>query len=116
GRVEGGLAGAHVGRDLGGTISKWRVLGTDGRRPRVADRGQVPTDASRGEQSVVEQLVALAGDSVHRAGRIASVGVGVPGLYDPVTGATRFIPNVPGTWAGVEVAAQVSAAVVAPAR
>jgi glucokinase len=42
--------------------------------------------------------------------------VGVPGLYDPVSGATRFIPNVPGTWAGVQVAAQVSAAVHAPTR
>jgi len=110
------LTSAHLGLDLGGTNIKWVVLESDGPLPRVADTGQVPTDTSRGEQSVVEQLVALAGDSVHRVGRIESVGVGVPGLYDPVTGATRFIPNVPGTWAGVEVAAQVSAAVVAPAR
>ena len=45
-----------------------------------------------------------------------TVGVGVPGLYDPVAGTTRFMPNVPGKWAGVPVAAQLSAAVTAPVR
>jgi len=110
------LTGAHLGLDLGGTNIKWVVLEQDGPLPRVAATGQVATDTSRGEHSVVEQLVALAREAVHHGGRIESVGVGVPGLYDPVTGATRFIPNVPGTWAGVQVAAPVSAAALAPTR
>jgi len=110
------VTGAHLGLDLGGTNIKWVVLEHDGALARVADTGQVPTDTSRGELSVVEQLIALARDSFQRAHGIESVGVGVPGLYDPVTGVTRFIPNVPGSWAGVQVAAQVSNAVHAPAR
>ena len=30
----------------------------------------------------------------------SSAGVGVPGLYDPAAGTTRFLVNVPGAWAG----------------
>ena len=107
------MTGAHLGLDLGGTNIKWVVLEIDGSLPRVIETGQAPTDTSRGEHSVVEQMVALARESAGRV-RIASVGLGVPGLYDPASGATRFIPNVPGTWAGVQVAARVSDAVLAP--
>jgi glucokinase len=110
------MTGTHLGLDLGGTNIKWVVIARDGPLPRVVATGQVATDTSRGELSVVEQLVTLARDSVGHAGRMETVGVGVPGLYDPATGATRFIPNVPGTWAGVPVAAAVSAAVLAPTR
>jgi glucokinase len=38
----------------------------------------------------------------------SSIGVGVPGLYDPATGATRFLVNVPGAWAGRPVAAPIA--------
>ncbi len=34
-------------------------------------------------------------------------GVGVPGLYDPATGATEFLVNMPGDWRGVPVAGPV---------
>ncbi len=78
--------------------------------PRVLASGQVPTDTSRGERSVVEQLIGMARDASRDLGLIESVGVGVPGLYDPVSGTTRFMPNVPGNWAGVPVAAKVHGA------
>ena len=47
-------------------------------------------------------------------GPIASVGIGVPGLYDPATGATRFLVNLPGPWAGHPVAGPVAAATGLP--
>jgi glucokinase len=106
----------HLGLDLGGTNIKWVVLEGDGSSPRVLANGQVPTDVSRGEQSVVEQLIEIALESSPDLSLIQSVGVGVPGLYDPVAGSTRFMPNVPGKWAGVPVAARVSAAMRAPTR
>ena len=31
---------------------------------------------------------------------VTSVGIGVPGLYDPAAGTTRFLVNFPGAWAG----------------
>jgi glucokinase len=106
----------HLGLDLGGTNIKWVVLEREGSSTRVLTTGQVPTDTSRGEQSVVEQMTAIAQNACRNLGHVESVGVGVPGLYDPVAGSTRFMPNVPGKWAGVPVAAAISAAVNAPAR
>jgi glucokinase len=106
----------HLGLDLGGTNLKWVVLERDGLSQSVLATGQVPTDTSRGERSVVEQMIEIARACFRDLGLMETVGVGVPGLYDPVGGTTRFMPNVPGKWAGVPVAAEVSAAVLAPAR
>ena len=46
---------------------------------------------------------------------VISAGIGVPGLYDPVAGTTRFLVNVPGAWAGRPVAAPVAARLGVPA-
>jgi glucokinase len=46
---------------------------------------------------------------------VTSAGIGVPGLYDPLSGTTRMLPNVPGTWAGRPVAGPVGAALGLPA-
>ena len=102
--------------DLGGTNLKWVVLERDGLSPGVGATGQVPTDTSQGERSVVEQMVEIARAAFRDFGLMDTIGIGVPGLYDPIAGTTRFMPNVPGKWAGVPVAATVSAAVSAPAR
>jgi glucokinase len=45
---------------------------------------------------------------------VKSAGIGVPGLYDPATGTTRFLVNVSGEWAGKPVAGPVAAALGAP--
>ncbi len=42
------------------------------------------------------------------------MGIGVPGLYDPATGETRFLVNLPGPWAGHPVAGPVTAATGLP--
>ena len=45
---------------------------------------------------------------------IASIGIGVPGLYDPAAGAARFLVNMPGGWKGVPIAGPVEAALGIP--
>jgi glucokinase len=110
------MTSLHLGLDLGGTNVKWVVLQRDGPAPRVVATGQVRTDTSRGERSVVEQLIEIGRAASKDWGLFDSVGIGVPGLYYPESGATRFIPNVPGNWSGVPVVAEVSAALSAPAR
>ena len=53
----------HLGLDLGGTNLKWAVVeqsGPDGWH--ALDHGQVPTDTSEGEASVVSQLATLASE------------------------------------------------------
>lgn len=94
----------HLGLDLGATNLKWVVAEHD-HHWRAIDRGDVPTRAAAGPPGIVEQLGDVAEAALGARPDIASVGMGVPGLYDPATGATRFLVNLPGDWAGVPVAA-----------
>ncbi len=107
----------HLGLDLGGTNIKWAVVeqsGPDGWH--TLDRGQVPTDTSRGEASVVPQLAALATEVRDGVtdGPVTSCGVAVPGLYIPETGVVVFLTNVPGDWSATPTGAPVEAATGLP--
>jgi glucokinase len=113
------LATRHLGLDLGATNLKWAIVEhadaawrtlADGRAATriVADPALVP-------DSVVAQLAEVAAAAVADWGPVASVGIGVPGLYDPATGRTRFLVNIPGPWDGHPVAGPVAAAVGVPA-
>src|ERR1700690_4294604 len=113
-----GVETRHLGLDLGATNLKWAVLAqaggswttvvTDQESTRVvADPAAVPA-------TIVAQLAEVAAAAIAEWGPVLSVGIGVPGLYDPAGGATRFLVNVPGHWAGRPVAGPVSAAVGLP--
>src|SRR5450631_2821236 len=101
----------HLGLDLGATNLKsvvvehrtgtWATVGRD----QVATRRVANPDAV--PSAVVGQLAEVAAVAIAKWGRVASVGIGVPGLYDPATGTTRFLVNVPGPWAGHPVAGPV---------
>jgi glucokinase len=94
----------HVGLDLGGTNIKWAVVAGAGDEWETLDRGQVPTDTSRGEASVVPQLAELATEVCDGAGGpVDSLGVAVPGLYIPESGVVVFLTNVPGDWSATPV-------------
>jgi glucokinase len=45
---------------------------------------------------------------------VTTAGVGIPGLYDPKAGVTRFLVNIPGPWDGHPVVGPVSAALGLP--
>jgi glucokinase len=47
-------------------------------------------------------------------GGVASVGVGIPGLYDPDHGTTEFLVNFPGGWRGVPVVDPLEASLKLP--
>ena len=109
----------HLGLDLGATNLKWTVVEhIDGAWATVA-REQVPTrvpeDRDAAPASITAQLAEVAVAAIAACGPVASVGIGVPGLYDPALGTTRFLPNVPGPWEGHPVAAPVAAAAGVPA-
>jgi glucokinase len=106
----------HLGLDLGGTNIKWVVAELDGDGAvRAIDRGQVPTPAVGGPDAIVPRLASVAVEAAGSWPGVSSVGIGVPGLYDPVGGTTRFLVNVPGEWADVPVARPVGEAVGVPA-
>jgi glucokinase len=97
----------HLGLDLGGTNLKWTVVEQDGDDWRVLDRGQVRT-RSGGPDAIVPQLGETGAEAMATWPGVVTAGVGVPGLYDPRTGATRFLVNVPGPWDGYPVAAPMA--------
>jgi len=105
----------HLGLDLGGTNIKWAVVEHADETWNALDRGQVPTPAENGPDAVVKALADTGLAAIAAWPGVGSVGIGVPGLYDPATGATRFLVNVPGEWDGRPVAGPVSAALGRPA-
>ncbi len=104
----------HLGIDLGGTNLKFAVVERTGNVWRTLEQGREATRAGGGPDAVVAQIGGMATAAVARWPGIVTVGVGVPGLYDPAHGTTRFLVNVPGDWAGRPVAGPVAAAVGVP--
>jgi glucokinase len=96
----------HLGLDLGGTNAKCAVLSADG--AILAEAG-APNDADRGEDAVLDRLVALGRATAAPHGPIASAGLGLPGHADLATGTGVLLPNLPGEWAGRPIAQPVSA-------
>jgi glucokinase len=109
----------HLGLDLGATNLKWAIVTHQHDAWTAVARDQVPTrlgvDPDAVPGTVVAQLAEVACAAIAASGPVATVGIGVPGLYDPEGGTTRFLVNVPGPWAGHPVAGPVSDAAGVPA-
>jgi len=114
--TEPGRSSVHLGLDLGATNIKWAVAGRDGDEWRIVDRGHVGTPAGGAPDAVVQRLIEVGQDAITRSPDVQSVGIGVPGLYDPSNGTTRFLVNMPRNWAGVAVAGPVGDALGLPAH
>lgn len=108
-------ASRHLGLDLGGTFIKWVVVERDGDRWQPLDRDQVATPTAEGPDAVVPRMAAVGAEAIARCPGVSTVGIGVPGLYDPAAGTTRFLVNFPGGWIGTPVAGPVAAALGLPA-
>jgi glucokinase len=80
---------------------------------RVLDRGQVAT-RSGGPDAIVPQLADVGLGAIGAWPDVSTAGVGIPGLYDPRTGATRFLVNIPGPWDGYPVARPIADALDVP--
>jgi glucokinase len=107
-------ASRNLGLDLGATNLKWVVVERDGDAWHAIDRGQVRTRAADGPAGIVDQLADVGRAALAERPDLASIGIGVPGLYDPAAGTTKFLVNLPGDWDGIPVATPVSAALGIP--
>ena len=104
----------HLGIDLGGTNIKWVVLEAEASEWRTLDRGQVATTAQEGPDAVISRLATVGANALRVHRDIATVGVGIPGLYDPAAGTTSFLPNLRGEWAGMPVAGTLASVLGLP--
>ncbi len=104
----------HLGIDLGVTNLKWSVVETQGESRQAIDQGQVPTEPTEGPDAVIGRLAAIGRTALERRPTIGSLGIGVPGLYDPASGSARFLVNMPGDWAGRPIAQPLEAALGIP--
>jgi len=105
----------HLGLDLGGTNIKWAVVERGGDAWATIATDHVGTPRTAGPEAIVAALASVGHDAIARCPGITTVGIGIPGLYDPVAGTTRFLVNVPGDWAGRPVAGPVGEALGLPA-
>ncbi len=104
----------HLGLDLGGTNIKWAVLASHDGSWTTVGTGTTPTHADESRDAVVARLAETAQAAIAAHGPVASLGVGVPGLYDPESGITEFLVNFPGGWRGVPIVGPMRVALGLP--
>jgi glucokinase len=104
----------HLGIDLGVTNLKWACIEHDGEAWQILGQGHVPTHSVEGPDAVIDRITGTARTAIGRWPSIETLGIGVPGLYDPLAGATRFLVNMPGHWTDIPVAGPVASALGLP--
>ena len=100
----------HLGLDLGGTNVKAVVLDDS----EVVARATSPTDAQRGPGGVVERLAEVARWAIERHGPVQTIGLGIPGLFDPADGRVAALPQSPRAVGGLPAARQIGTGTGAP--
>ena len=97
------MSGVFASIDLGGTNIHAALADGDG---TLLAEIKEPTRSHEGPERVVtrigEMIQKLATQSGHKP---QALGIGVPGLVDVATGTTRFFPNMPTQWRGVQMRA-----------
>lgn len=92
-----------IGIDLGGTNIKAGIFDTEFKAIKEIS---IPTEAAQGSSHVLKRIreaVRLMTEEANiPLSAVDGMGIGVPGLLDPVTGVSFFSPNFPG-WEHVEV-------------
>lgn len=106
-----------LGIDIGGTNLVVGAVATDGSRV-VGDHSR-PTDATRGPDAIVEDLVAMADQSREQLARavpgatLEGVGIGAPGPLNTRTGIIALTPNL--GWVDMPLRARISDRLALPA-
>jgi glucokinase len=98
-----------IGCDLGGT--NLRAAMVDVETGNVIHLLSVPTLAREGHDAVMQRMADLFLQVINASGLkkedVGGIGIGVPGVYNPDNGETLFLPNLPGTWPHVPLAATI---------
>jgi glucokinase len=109
------VSSLHLGLDLGGTNIKVAVLRREADDYEVVATDSVQTEADDGPEVVTANIVA-AGRGAMDDGDVATVGLGVPGLFDAETGSVLLFPNLPGAWEGFPLRDRIGDALGMPVQ
>lgn len=85
--------------DIGGTSIKYGVVTEHG---NVLWEQSMPTKAAEGRDAVVSRCCDVVTAILERTPSVVSIGVGVPGVVDPITKYVQAPPNLPG-WDSVDL-------------
>ena len=96
------MAERYVGVDVGGTTIKCAVADADG---QVIREGTIDTDSHEGPDDVLRRI----GEHVRKLTADqgeppTALGMGLPGLVDPHSGITRYLPNMTTHWKDIPAA------------
>jgi glucokinase len=99
-----------IGCDMGGTNLRAAVV--DPATGEITQQKQVPTQAWEGHDVVMQRIAFLVEEIIAASGEphsvIGGIGIGVPGQLNLERGETLFLPNLPGTWPHVPLAATIA--------
>jgi len=104
----------RLGLDLGGTNIKVVVMDDADGTEQVVYSDTVATHAELGPDAVIDRLIEVARKVIAAEQGIETVGVGVPGLFNPLLGTIELFPNLPGPWPGKAIRDPVEAGVGLP--
>jgi len=85
--------------DIGGTHIKFGVVAPSG---EVLWDQSTPTLAAEGREAVVARICGAIAQIRERSPEVESIGIGVPGVVDPITKRVQAPPNLPG-WDDVDL-------------
>lgn len=98
-----------LGLDLGGSSVKIAVIacGIDG-KPTVLAQESRDTHPSRALSKVLDDLLLITNEFGEKYGAFDSIGVGLPGIHDEISGVTSHLTNFPAEWEGSQFRSKLS--------
>jgi glucokinase len=84
------MRGIAVGIDVGGTNLRGALISSDG---KILKRRSVPSEADKGMEFVVKNLLRLIRDMVGNK-EVAGIGIGIAGIIDQKKGVLTQAPNI----------------------
>ena len=108
------MSSHSIGVDLGGTNLKFAAIDEAG---AIVARKTIATEGHEGHDHVLGRMIhGVTGlrEEISALGSIESIGVGVPGLLDMVSGTVLDLPNLAGKWTDVPAKAIMETALAIP--
>lgn len=97
----------YIGIDLGGTGIKAGIVDEKG---NILSKASCPTGVERGYEAVIRDMAALCVEAAEKSGHtmndIHSIGIGIPGIFDPASQMVPFCTNL--GWHQVPILAEMA--------